>query len=64
MGVTWYLAADMQLFIISPIFVYVLWRWWKIGLGWTVFAIASVLGATIAIFIVWELQPTTSLSRA
>ena len=26
MGQTWYLAIDMQLFIISPIFVYLLWR--------------------------------------
>ncbi|KFM61437.1 Nose resistant to fluoxetine protein 6, partial [Stegodyphus mimosarum] len=28
---SWYLANDMQFFIISPLFLYSLWRWPKIG---------------------------------
>jgi peptidoglycan/LPS O-acetylase OafA/YrhL len=34
MGQTWYLAVDMQLFFVSPLFIYPLWRWRKWGLAW------------------------------
>ena len=63
MDVTWYSAADMQLFIFSPIFIYCLWRWWKIGLIWTVFVIACALAAVITVYVVWELPPTGILTR-
>lgn len=26
MGVTWYLSADFHLFLMSPIFIYLLWK--------------------------------------
>ena len=32
-GVTWYLANDMQFFIISPIFLLLLYHFWKVGLA-------------------------------
>ncbi|PSN57617.1 hypothetical protein C0J52_00558 [Blattella germanica] len=35
----WYLSVDMQLFIISPIMLYPLHRWPKIGIGVTIFTI-------------------------
>nr|CAH0109342.1 unnamed protein product [Daphnia galeata] len=30
---TWYLAIDMQLFLVSPILIYPLWRWRKCGIS-------------------------------
>lgn len=46
MGQTWYLAVDMQLFVISPLIVYPLWRWKKPGLAWLAF-IAVLCQASI-----------------
>ena len=43
--VTWYLANDMQFFIISPIFLLLLYRFWKIGLA----TIAGTMLASIAV---------------
>ena len=31
LGVTWYLANDMQFFLIAPPIIYVTWHWKKIG---------------------------------
>ncbi|GFT48275.1 nose resistant to fluoxetine protein 6, partial [Nephila pilipes] len=31
MGWTWYMATDMQMYIISPLFLITLWRWPKVG---------------------------------
>ena len=33
MGITWHVAADMQLFIVSPIFIVLLYRIWYVGLA-------------------------------
>lgn len=41
-GWSWYLANDMQFYIISPLFLYPLWRWPRIGLS----ILASILIAT------------------
>ena len=46
-GVTWYLANDMQFYIISPIFLMLLYHFWKIGLaaiGGTMLASIAVIG--------------------
>ena len=32
LGQTWYLANDMQMFLIAPPIIYITWRWRKIGL--------------------------------
>ena len=31
LGQTWYLANDMQFFLIAPPIIYITWRWKKIG---------------------------------
>ena len=33
LGQSWYLAVDMQLYILSPIIIYPLWKWTKVGLA-------------------------------
>ena len=43
--VTWYLANDMQFFIISPIFLLLLYQFWKTGLA----TIVGIMIASIAI---------------
>ena len=45
LGQTWYLANDMQFFIIAPPLVYIIWKWKKIGLTLTGFE--SLLSNTI-----------------
>jgi hypothetical protein len=63
MGETWYLACDMQMFILSPLFIYPLWRWRKIGLSWAIFNIVGILCGTIAIFVVWDLPAMSFFTR-
>ena len=44
---TWYLAVDMQLYILSPIIIYPLWKFPKIGLALATIvylALTSVIG--------------------
>ena len=46
-SLSWYLANDMQLFIISPIFLLLLYHYWKIGLSTivgTMFISIAVIG--------------------
>lgn len=60
---TWYMAVDTQLFILAPIFVYLLWRNKKVGqVVLLVFLVAS-LSATFAIYAVYELMPTIMFTR-
>ncbi|XP_059352860.1 nose resistant to fluoxetine protein 6-like isoform X2 [Daphnia carinata] len=63
MGETWYLACDMQMFLLSPLFIYPLWRWRRIGLSWAIFNIVALLCGTIAIFIVWNLPAMGFFTR-
>ena len=60
---SWYLACDMQMFWISPLFIYPLWRWRKAGVVWTVFGLLGFLGASIAVFIIKDLSPTMLFTR-
>ena len=52
---SWYLAADMQLFILSPLFVYPLWRWRRAGLAWIIFAIVTLIGTIGTLFVMWNI---------
>ncbi|XP_017493627.1 PREDICTED: nose resistant to fluoxetine protein 6-like, partial [Rhagoletis zephyria] len=36
LGHAWYLAVDMQLFFLSPIFLIVIWKWSKFGIAATI----------------------------
>ena len=54
MDETWYMACDMQMFILSPLIIWPLWRWRRAGLAWVLFLIAALTGGIIAIYIVWE----------
>lgn len=60
---TWYLALDMQLFLLTPIVIYVLWRWPKAGLGCLAFFMVGCLAANFAIFAVIGLPPTIMFTR-
>ncbi|XP_032794863.2 nose resistant to fluoxetine protein 6 [Daphnia magna] len=60
---TWYLALDMQLFILSPLFIYMLWRRKNIGLALLAFVFLGTIGANFAIFAVFDLMPTIMPTR-
>ncbi|XP_057379361.1 nose resistant to fluoxetine protein 6-like isoform X1 [Daphnia carinata] len=55
---SWYLSCDMQMFWISPLFIYPLWRWKRVGFIWTVFCLLLFLGISAMTFIVYDLPPT------
>ena len=59
----WHLACDMQMFWISPLFIYPLWRWKRAGLAWAIFALFGFLGASIVIFTLKDLPPNFMLTR-
>lgn len=63
MAQTWYLALDMQLFILGSVVIYVLWRWRKFGLGCLAFLMIGCLAANFAIMAVFDLTPTLMLTR-
>ena len=56
---TWYLSVDMQLFLVSPLLIYPLWRWRKYGLAWlALIALASQAGVFV-VYAIYDLVPTT-----
>ena len=63
MGQTWYLACEFQMYLISPLLVYPLWRWKKSGAIWVIFVIIASLAATVAIYIIEDLPPTDIYTR-
>ena len=61
---SWYLACDMQMFWISPLFIYPLWRWKKTGIAWISFSFVVFLVVSAKAFIVLNLPATlTPLGR-
>ena len=48
---SWYLACEMQMYWLSPLFIYPLWRWKKAGLIWVLFCLLALLGASMIPFI-------------
>ena len=63
MSETWYLACDMQMFLVSPLFIYLLWRWRKIGIAWSVVNILAYIGGTIALYVIWDLPAMPFFTR-
>ncbi|XP_072041408.1 O-acyltransferase like protein-like [Amphiura filiformis] len=55
MGWAWYLADDMQFFIISPFILYLLYRFWKAGILAIVALFLTSFGSTIYLCIYWGL---------
>ncbi len=60
---TWYLACEMQMFWISPLFIYPLWRWKRAGLIWTITSLLAFVAANVIIFAVNDIPPVILLSR-
>eukprot|EP01137_Pigoraptor_chileana_P009745 Opistho-2@58440 len=58
MGWSWYLALDMQFYIITPIFLFALHRNPKLGVGLISFVIVGCLAATGAITYHWDVTPS------
>ncbi|XP_072041409.1 nose resistant to fluoxetine protein 6-like [Amphiura filiformis] len=52
-GWTWYLANDMQFFIISPFIIYPLYRFWKAGILTIVVLFLTSFGSTIYLCVYW-----------
>ncbi|CAG7732797.1 unnamed protein product, partial [Allacma fusca] len=61
-GESWYLANDMQFFLLSPLVIYPLWRWKRIGFG--ALAVLSLASVIIPAWIIADkrLPPTLILS--
>ena len=51
MGVTWYLMVDMQLFIFTPLIIFPLWKFPKVGL--VLSGIVTLASTAIPLSIVW-----------
>ncbi len=60
---TWYLACDMQMFWVSPLFIYPLWRWKRAGLIWTTVALLGFLAVNVVIFTVNDIPPAILPTR-
>ncbi|XP_053691017.1 nose resistant to fluoxetine protein 6-like [Sabethes cyaneus] len=56
LGNTWYLSVDMQLFLLSPLIVYPLWRWGRKVLLVIAGLILLAMGSVMAIFLVEKIR--------
>ncbi|XP_055643556.1 nose resistant to fluoxetine protein 6-like [Toxorhynchites rutilus septentrionalis] len=55
-GHSWYLSVDMQLYILSPLIIYPLWRWGRKILIAVVCLVLLSMGCVIATFLVNDLR--------
>jgi len=60
---TWYLACDMQMFIVSPLIVWPLWRWQRVGLVWVLMNIVAFTSGLIATYTTNDVPPTMIAAR-
>lgn len=63
MAQTWYLNVDMQYYLLSPLFVYVLWRWAIPGNLLVITATMASLGACFAVYAIYDLPATIMFTR-
>lgn len=61
MGETWYLACDMQMFWLSPLLIYPLWRWHRAGRAWVLAVTAVLIVATLAVYYIEFNFPPTDM---
>ena len=58
MGVTWYMANDMQFYFLSPLFILPLWKNFRIGLIWWCTVMVGMT-CVIGYFVIqYELPPS------
>ncbi|KAI9551728.1 hypothetical protein GHT06_022064 [Daphnia sinensis] len=55
---TWYLSSDMQMFWISPLLIYPLWRWKRAGILCAVASWLIFLAISTTLFVVYDLPAT------
>lgn len=60
---TWYLAVDMQLFVVAPLIIYPIWRWKKWGLAWLAFIALLCQASIFYVYAKYDLSPTTWATR-
>ena len=61
---TWFSSVDMQLFVLSPLFIYPMWRWpHKIGPTLTIIGISVALCYTATIHLKWDVPLLMMFSR-
>jgi peptidoglycan/LPS O-acetylase OafA/YrhL len=63
MNPTWYLAVDMQLFFVSPLLIYPLWRWRKWGLAWLAFVALACHAFIFYVYVRDDLPPSYVATR-
>ena len=63
MGQSWYLAADMQMYLISPLLIYPLWRWRRAGKVWMAFVTLAIHVVVYTLYIVHDFLPTMMVTR-
>ncbi|GIY74671.1 nose resistant to fluoxetine protein 6 [Caerostris extrusa] len=56
-GWSWYLANDMQFYLISPLFLYPLWRWPRVGFSILALTLISTWTATGVLSYKYDLIP-------
>lgn len=60
---SWYMASDMQMYWLSPLIIYPLWRWKRVGMAWAITNLVGFIGLNIAVYIAWQLPPTIMTFR-
>ena len=63
MAHTWYLAVDMQLFLITPLIIYPLWRWRTAGLVVLTLVTLASQASIFAVYAVYDLVPALIYTR-
>lgn len=56
MGHSWYLAVDMQLFLLSPLLLWPLWRWRHRAAAGVVLLLLLLFGCVFSIIMLNELK--------
>lgn len=65
MADTWYLAVDMQLYFLSPLFIFPLWRWpRKIGPALVLLGLSVSIFYTVIIHLKWDVPLVFMITRA
>ena len=62
---TWYSAVDMQLFLLSPFFIFPLWRWpRKFGPTLVLLGLSTSIFYTVILHLKWDIPLVLMMTRA